>query len=93
MPAITGSTRVGALVGDVNGNSTISTITIVDSSVTGSITVGGVIGRNKSTTAAAYLSFTGLVSLYIHIWEVNMEGLLEKCKPIPNLEKVILMEL
>ena len=60
--SIKGSTRVGALAGEVTGKSTISSITITHSSVTGSITVGGVIGRTSSPGVHEYLAYTGNVS-------------------------------
>ena len=41
--SITGNNRVGVLAGDVTNNSTISSITIVESSVTGSVTVEGLL--------------------------------------------------
>ena len=63
---IIGSTRVGAIAGEVTGNSTISSITIVDSSVTGSITVGGIIGRSSSNGTHEYLAYSGTVSGLIH---------------------------
>ena len=60
--SIIGNNRVAVLAGDVTNNSTISSITIVESSVTGSVTVGGVIGRTSSTGIHEYLAYSGKVS-------------------------------
>ena len=59
---IYGGTRVGVLAGDVTGASTISSVTVIESSVTGSVTIGGVIGRSSSLGSHQVLGYSGSVS-------------------------------
>ena len=88
--SIKGSTRVGAIAGEITGiNFNLSSITIVDSSVTGSITVGGIIGRSSSNGTHEYLAYSGTVSGIINSNSTghNIGGIIGKMQNNTRLTK------